>query len=272
MSYADELEKTVQGDFAELYTFAIAGEIWRYTSYQKDIVFGGDTFLAANIKRSEWSNESELSPQKVKITVPLEEFISQFVANYPVLRVNLDIVRWFVDDVAAYFLLFSGELGSIVITKNGAELTYESASLLYTAKIPRVTHQAACNNALFDSVCALDEFVYRVSLAGVTVSGTSITHATIGTFPNDYFQWGYVKTTNEDYRLITGHTGTTITIQSEFSDTTLKTGDNLTAWPGCDKARATCSGKFSNSDNFVGFPWIPSHNPVIYGVETEIVP
>jgi len=55
MSYADELEKTVQGDFAELYTFAIAGEIWRYTSYQKDIVFGGDTFLAANIKRSEWS-------------------------------------------------------------------------------------------------------------------------------------------------------------------------------------------------------------------------
>ena len=34
-------------------------------------------------------------------------------------------------------------------------------------------------------------------------------------------------------------------------------GDAFTAYPGCDKTQATCTGKFNNLANFEGFPYVP---------------
>jgi uncharacterized phage protein (TIGR02218 family) len=267
MSYASELENIVQGDFAELYDFAIAGQHWYYTSYQQDVEFLGEDYLATAIKRSSWSNENELRPVQVKITVPLTEFVTKFIANYPVQRVSVRIIRWFLEDSAAYFQIFDGEIISTVITKTGAELSCESASLLYSSSVPRIVHQAACNHVLFDDGCGLDEYNYRVAAAAVTVAGSTLVHVTFDTYDDGYFAWGRVKTSDSDYRLITAHVGDTITLQSPFP--LLATGDAVTVWPGCDKMRATCATKFGNFNNFLGFPFIPSHNPVIFGIETE---
>ena len=269
MSYVTELEKTLQENFAELYDFVIAGQHWRYTSYQQDVIFAGETYQAATIKRNEWSSEADLKPLQVRITVPLTEFAAKFVANYPVQRVGLEIIRWFLSDIVAYFKIFSGEVLSIVVTKAGAELACESASRLYSALIPRVVHQAACNHALFDNGCKLDEFDYRTTAEGVTVAGSTIQHAAFDAQPDGYFAWGKVKTSDGDYRLITAHIGNTITIQTPFPSTSLATGGEVIAWPGCDKAKTTCQNKFNNFANFLGMPFIPSHNPAIYGIETE---
>jgi hypothetical protein len=269
MSYQTELEQTVQGDFAELYDFAIAGQHWRYTSYQTDVVFAGETDYAATIKRSEWASEDELKPIQVKITVPLTNFVAKFVANYPIQRVAVTITRWFTADPLAYFQLFSGETLNVVVTKSGAEISCESASLLYSSLLPKIVHQAFCNHALFDDNCGLDEFDYRVSASGVTVASSTIEHATFDTYDDDYFTWGKVKTADGDYRMITAHVGDTITLQTPFPTTSLATGGNVIAWPGCGKSKAICQAKFNNFVNFLGFPFIPSHNPVIFGIETE---
>ena len=40
-------------------------------------------------------------------------------------------------------------------------------------------------------------------------------------------------------------------------------GDTFTAYPGCDKTQATCSGKFTNLTNFEGFPYVPAPETAI---------
>ena len=41
----------------------------------------------------------------------------------------------------------------------------------------------------------------------------------------------------------------------------------MDAYPGYDGSPATCVDKFDNLDNFVGFPYIPSKNPVVWGIK-----
>jgi hypothetical protein len=41
----------------------------------------------------------------------------------------------------------------------------------------------------------------------------------------------------------------------------LAAGTTVTLFPGCDHTLATCSGKFSNTANYGGFPFMPTKNP-----------
>ena len=34
-------------------------------------------------------------------------------------------------------------------------------------------------------------------------------------------------------------------------------GDTFSVFPGCDKTKTTCAGKFSNIARFRGFPFVP---------------
>lgn len=270
MSYQTELEKIVQEDFAELYDFEILGAHYRYTSYQRDVEYGGEIYIAtAGLKRSDWSNEGELKPVQLKISLVLNSLFSQFVSNYPLPKINLTLTRVFLSDLSAAFKLFDGELISIVITNTGAELTCEAASFLYSSLVPKFVHQAHCNHNLFDAGCALDEFVFRVVASGVIVVGSSVQHAVFDTYADGYFNWGYVKTVEGLFRLITNHVGDTLSLQSSFPATSLQTGGTVTAWPGCLKSKEVCQTKFNNFSNFLGFPFIPSHNPAIFGIELE---
>jgi hypothetical protein len=38
-------------------------------------------------------------------------------------------------------------------------------------------------------------------------------------------------------------------------------GQAVTLYPGCDHTTTTCDGKFSNLNNYGGFPHIPTKNP-----------
>jgi uncharacterized phage protein (TIGR02218 family) len=40
-------------------------------------------------------------------------------------------------------------------------------------------------------------------------------------------------------------------------------GDFFTAYPGCDKTQATCTGKFNNLASFEGFPYVPAPETAI---------
>lgn len=266
MGYYDEIVKTVQPDFAELFTFTIGYDVWRYTSYSNDVTFQGYTFAAASMKRGEWSEEIDLKPLSVKITLPITDLAAKFVANYPNQKVYVEIIRVFIDDPSSFLSLFKGAVTNVVLNKNTAEIDCESSSLVYSFRVPRVVHQAFCNNRLFDLVCGLDSESYSVFVQGITVSGGTITHATIDTYADGYFQMGRAKTIYGDERMITGHVGSSITLQVPF-DTRVSTGGKLYLYPGCDKAFSTCKNRFNNLANFVGFPYIPSNNPAIYGVE-----
>ena len=44
---------------------------------------------------------------------------------------------------------------------------------------------------------------------------------------------------------------------------TVQVGDTFTVTAGCDKSFGTCKTKFSNGDNFRGFPHIPGRDEIM---------
>jgi uncharacterized phage protein (TIGR02218 family) len=50
---------------------------------------------------------------------------------------------------------------------------------------------------------------------------------------------------------------------------TIETGDTFVVTAGCDKSFATCSAKFSNRDNFRGFPHMPGPGAVVAGPASD---
>ena len=73
-----------------------------------------------------------------------------------------------------------------------------------------------------------------------------------------------MRVANEDYRMITAHTGDTVTVLSPFED--LAAGDSIEVYAGCDRTKAVCVSKFSNYDNFGGWADWPTKNPYQTGI------
>ena len=67
----------------------------------------------------------------------------------------------------------------------------------------------------------------------------------------------------EDKRLITSYneTGARDQIQILNAFEGLSAGEAMTAFAGCRRIRQVCNTKFSNIENFGGFPYIPIRNP-----------
>ena len=66
-----------------------------------------------------------------------------------------------------------------------------------------------------------------------------------------------------DARLITQHTGANLYLNVAFAS--LSVGDEAVAYPGCNGDPQTCLNTYNNLEHFNGMPYIPSHNPVVWG-------
>jgi uncharacterized phage protein (TIGR02218 family) len=117
---------------------------------------------------------------------------------------------------------------------------------------------------LFDDGCGLSEMDYQVETT-VNVAGSEMESGDFSAFADGYFTGGYVKI-GSDMRLITDHVESTIVLHVPFGSY-VASGAEVLAYPGCDGSPATCKNKFDNfEDGFLGFPYVPDKNPVIWGV------
>ncbi|MCK5605700.1 DUF2163 domain-containing protein [Candidatus Pacearchaeota archaeon] len=262
MSYQSEIAKTEMGGAAELYEVTTGNQIVRYTSWPASLIFETHTFNPASIQRSQFALDTDFKLIHVTLTAPLVAPLTRYIANAPIEPTFIKIWRSFVDDLTAFRLLFQGEIKTVTLKDNVARVAVESLSNLFRTKLPRFVYQSHCNHRLFDSGCTLNAEDFRVNGA-VTVSGSDLVSAAFAAKPDEYFTAGYVRY-DTDIRLITDHVGSTITIQAPF-DSRVFNGVTVAAYPGDNKAAATCRDKFANLENFLGMPYIPSKNPVIFG-------
>ena len=264
MALKDELKKAKSDAFAEVYEIQIANEFFFYTSYERDIIFQGNTYKAVALKRGEFTKQNKLSATRVSLDLGLTDPISRYVANFPPQLTTMTITKIFVPDDSLTMQLFKGRLIGVNFSTPGkASADFEAQVKLFRSKIPKMVHQASCNNQLYDKFCKLSKVDFR-AVGVVTVSGNVLTSAAFGAFADDFFYMGHVETDFGDLRLITKHKGNDITLHSPF-DTRVITGTTVEAFAGCDLSKETCRTKFDNFANFRGFPFIPSNNPVVFG-------
>lgn len=161
-------------------------------------------------------------------------------------------------------VVFTGRVADLSLGRSQAQVRVNSDLELLNVQLPRNLFQPGCVNTLFDGGCLLDKASYAV--AGIVTAATlnSVTSALSN--PSGYFTLGTLTFTSGALD------GTSVTVKSYASGTfqllnlllaVPTPGDTFVAYPGCDKQKNTCSGKFSNIQHFRGTPFVPTPESVL---------
>lgn len=265
MALADEYPKAELPGLPEFYDIQYGGTHERYTTSSVTLTFLGYEFLTSPIKRTGFTFDTDFSNVSVTIYAPVTSGWERFISNAPLEPTSVTIYRALRDDLTDYAIIFDGDVMTVGFRDRVAQARCDSSSNILNYETPRLVYQSYCNHELFDSGCGLDYTEYLVD-ATVTVSGGGkvLSSATFDTYADDYFRIGRCIFEGDE-RLITDHTGTDISIVIPFS-ASLITGSEVTVLPGCDGSPTTCKSFNNFQAHYLGMPYIPSKNPVVWGI------
>lgn len=263
MAYSDVEHSADQGRPVELYTFARGAQAWRFTSADRDVVVDLQTYERAVIRRSNVSQGSELNRSALKLQVPRTFPIADlYRAGIPVGTITLRVQQYHEGDGE-----LTGVWGGRVINcsrgPQGVELVCEPVYTSVRQMGLRRRYQRQCPHVLYGPGCKVVATAHRLvttveSVSGLTVTAPDLAGQADGWWEGGWLQW-QIATGVYERRWIFGHTGATVTLTTQPLG--LQPDTEIEVFPGCDHSLATCSSKFSNSDNYGGMPDIPLKNP-----------
>jgi uncharacterized phage protein (TIGR02218 family) len=278
-SASPELQALLASDrfyMADLYSFALAGGgVLRYTNADRDVTANGRMFAGNGPRfdrerrgRARWKPGLEVDTLDIEVAPRPSDLINGLPFLAALRRGVLDgaevtLERAFMaswdDTSAGTVIMFVGRVGDVEAGRTSATIHVNSHLELLDISMPRNIYQPGCVNTLFDTSCT-------VSRAAFAVSGTAAGGSTAGLLlcalarPAGWFDLGVVQATggaNAGFsRMVKRHVPGSLELVAPFP-AAFAAGDGFTAYPGCDKTRATCQGKFANLIHFKGFPYIP---------------
>ena len=258
---------------ADCYTITLSnGVIVRFTTWDWDVVYGGNTFAA---------NAVLISGLKFKASVGLEVDRQQIViAAWPGATVNgapwMMALRdgtfdgaWFQRDRVFIsgalpggidgVTLFKGRVATVdQVGRTSAQLTIASPLVVLDYDMPRNVYSPTCVHKLYDAGCGLSAAAH---LTGSTVAaGSTRTVILTSLAAASHAQGSFVMSSGVN-------AGVRGTVKSAVAGVSLTLmfplplapaeGDSFGVWTGCDHTAGTCVSRFSNGANFRGFPTIP---------------
>jgi uncharacterized phage protein (TIGR02218 family) len=270
----DALQNYADLKFAEIYTFTLAdNSTYLYTSLDVNIVIGSNEYKSDGllIKRGPMRQGLGLQVDDLEITVYpttaniggvgwLAALRNGALDGATVLLQRVFFKWWAADGFIGAITLFNGNVSDIdPIGRAGAVLKVASIAELLSVMWPRMVYSAQCVWRLYDAGCTAN----RTSF---TVSGNVTGNGTVNSFPtglaqaNNYFDQGVVRFTagnNIDVmRTIKSYSAGNVSIPYPLLYAPAA-NDAFQIYPGCDHSQNTCIFKFSNGNNFRGFPFIP---------------
>ena len=131
----------------------------------------------------------------------------------------------------------------------------------------RARYQRTCRHALYSSNCGVNLETHGREMRLLHIASTNCNIPDASEFIDGYFTGGMIKAPDNSLRLISNHTGASITLSRPIIS--LETGFvnsgyggvRVILYPGCDRLKSTCIDKFNNVENHGGFPFIPIKNP-----------
>lgn len=272
----------------DLFTVTLRnGTIFRWTSYERSVVYGGNTFTTQSpfINRTKWTvtNKLEVPTMEVYLyalnsgfnggpNVKLQAHNGLFdgaqvklesaFATSPVAKpMQYGDPNLPVSTVLGTVVLFKGDVGAVDIIGQRVTLTVKGRINRLDRGYPRNVYQVTCGHTFTDAGCTL-------------LKASFTTAYTVGSSPAPtklFIPWSSAPSTPSRYVLGTatftsgpaaGEARTII--KSDASGITLiyplyntpVNGNGFTAMEGCDKTRTRCTA-LSNIQHFRGFPYVP---------------
>lgn len=265
---------------ADLYTFTLAGGfVARYTSADLDLSVGGNLFSSRGplFERTRVRQAVGTEVQTMDLHIAADS--SMLLNGTPWLqalrlgaldgayvKVERMVTDNWADTSRGALWMFGGNVSEITqIGRTTAALTVKSPLEQMNQVCPPDMVQPGCRYRLFEARCTLSKAAYGVN--STVAAGSTKSQINCGlSQAADWFTLGTITFTSG------ANTGISRTVKSYapgvigLSFPLLATpgiGDAFTAYPGCDKQQATCSGKFANLVNFGGEPYVPIPETVL---------
>jgi uncharacterized phage protein (TIGR02218 family) len=265
LTYDAREKSAYDGEPVEIYKFDREGvKVWRYTSADRDIIYGGEVYLAAPIKRNDIEGSQDVERTALKITMPADEdFPEQFIYSPPTDRIMVEVRRYhYLDSEIAF--LWVGRVVNVEHREFEAIILCESSISSLKRPTLRRVYQTTCPHLLYGPECAIDKSSWAViATLSAGTSGITLKSAVFAGYVDGYFAGGFVEiliSGNLNRAFVVSHTGDTLTTGLPLQGAVV--GLDVTAYPGCDHSLDTCVAKFSNNVNYGGFPFIPEKNPM----------
>lgn len=245
----------------ECYKFVYGSTTYLYTSDRFDVslqvITNGLTstehYTATYIKRNGIKPSSQGGDSAVTITVDKDNAVAAlFKGSPPSKPVILTVIRLHDQDHSAYDKIFVGEITQAAFQDSECTLTVKIENWL-SRKLPNFMRQFFCCNIIYDASCRLYKPDYAKEIYIDGVAGLTVTSGNLASYDDQYFAGGLLYY-GEDVRMISGNTGTKLTLRYPFPTTPLGT---VTIYPGCDGLFKTCATRFHNTLNFSGCPYVP---------------
>lgn len=264
MSYQTELEKTQLPVFAELYDFVFPSFTLYLTPYPVPVTYNYIEYTPCVMERDEIRAEKD-EERAITISFATKEDTSLEFLNFNIPRIYVKIMRYFIESNVAK-TLFVGE-GEIVGV-NARLLVFKVVDILSLHKsiVPPLIYSSYCNNTLYDSRCLVPRVNHTYSTQVTTSGNGSILYSPLfSVVEENYFTYGIVEHIN-NFRWITHHDKENGKIHLHIPFDINIDGKTVLVYAGCNKTPQCCRDRFNNLQNFLGFPYIPNKNPVIWGI------
>lgn len=120
--------------------------------------------------------------------------------------------------------------------------------------------QRPCRHVHYGRGCGLvlSEWQVELPVASISPSGKSLVITGANAQPNGYYRLGLLEWSSQFEMMLT-HSGNTVTLVNPIPGLVEAVGlgaVNVKIAPGCPLSRDVCNNRFSNIENFGGFPFI----------------
>lgn len=260
MSTFDDDERSIAGNRPiDLFTITTPTITYRHTSHNVDVSYGGNTYTAVTMSRSDLQVLQDTSGRELLLYMPISHpLVQRFCASaIPERAIEVNVTR--MQAVSGGVIQqWDGFATNIGISGHVAVIRVPSITdNAMRVRLPVVNAQHACNHVLYDSLCTINRAGFTVSTTVVsqTIGATLITLviASIGGNPDNWARYGEVVHTATGQRvMVYEHTGTTFLLNVPIVG--VLPGDAISVFAGCDHNAVACRDKFSNIVNFGGMP------------------
>jgi uncharacterized phage protein (TIGR02218 family) len=269
MTYETFEESDDDGFAVELYLFEGSFEDFALTSYPTSYPYLLRTYVPTpGLKRRNIKIDAAggSSSGALEVEIPYDHPLASAYAftNTPP-DLTLTLYRGHASDPDGEFrVLWTGPVTSWAVQGRVAKLRIPSSfDEALERPIPGIRWQGPCNHLLYDSRCGVSRLLHQHTAVIVAVSGVNVTLASLPWTGTDGDGGEMVNSVTGERRTIVSHAGAVVTLKLPFSRA--EDGDLVTVYKGCDHTFATCQSKFSNGNNFLGFPLVPGINPFSTG-------
>lgn len=260
----------------ELYRFTEGSQVYTLTSADADEPYNGEVYTSTTIGRDESEQKNELSKANINVTVPLDnEMGRRWMKSILDTVVGLTIFSKDLD-TGNVVVIWKGRLSSVKPDQASIKLVFESVFTSLRRPGLRGKYQRSCPHVLYGRGCNLDKSDFAVNSIITAVDGVSVTATSAALQPDGFYNAGMIEGPDGALRFIVKHAGTQLTLIRPLESLAEGLANDgygngygmaygqFTAniYPGCDRTKETCLSKFSNLDNYGGYPFIPLENPM----------